>query len=369
MIDLFAEPSSSNLAWQLVTAVLPTDATSAWGPTLQVFTSTFFALSTILLGYGVISGIVQSAYTGKTLGDRWHQIWTPLRVIVGLGLLCPMPTTGFSAAHYLLRDVVARGGINLADASWGVFVVTVASGETTILPASSSGSTVAMGILQHEICAAVYNQAGSMWGWQARLPEPSGSVGGLGIPGYGQKVTWSYGPTCGHFSYTIPDNRKGFSNTRREAVKEIVSAYRTEAQRYAQLAAETSGLSSAGAMTQAISGNVLSSTIVQDIRARGAAFDAKITEAAKAEAATVEKESRSKLVENAKPRCWRCRELAAGLEQVGHRRTTLYRLDPRLSDPNPPLRFHNDLRDCAGRRLVGSNDRVAIVVHEVDAPR
>lgn len=297
---LFAEPPSTNLAWQLVSAVLPTDATSPWGQTLSMFTSTLFFLCTFVLGYGVISGIVQSAYTGKTLGDRWHQIWTPLRVVLGLGLLCPMPSTGFSPVHYLLRDGIARGGINLADASWSAFVKTVASGQTTILPVSSVGSTVAMAVLRHEICAAVYNKAGSTWGWTAPVPKAAGDVQGLGIPGYGKKVVWSYGPTCGHFSYSIPDNRTGFANARREAVAEIISAYRPEAQRYAQLAAETSGLSSADAVRRAISGNVLSSTIVQDVRARGATFDAKIADAAKSEAATVEKESRSNLVANAK---------------------------------------------------------------------
>lgn len=295
MMDLFNEPSASNLAWRLVTAVLPSDASLAWGQTLQVFTSTLFAFCAVVIAYNTISGIVQSAYTGRTLGDRWHQIWTPLRIIVGVGLLIPMPSTGFSPAHYLLRDVIARGGINLADASWGVFVKTVASGETTILPTSSSGSTVAMTVLQHEICAAVYNRAGATWGWQARLPNPAGDVTGLGIPGYQSKVSWSYGPTCGHFSYTIPDDRASFANARREAVAEMVSAYRTEAQRYAALAAETSGLSSADAVTKAISGKVLSSAIVQDIRARGATFDAKVSEAAKFEAATVEAELRARL--------------------------------------------------------------------------
>ncbi|MDP9837708.1 conjugal transfer/type IV secretion protein DotA/TraY [Neorhizobium huautlense] len=299
MIDLFAEPSSTNLAWKLVTAVLPSDATSAWGRTLQVFTSTLFAFCSALIAYNILSGIVQSAYTGKTLGDRWHQIWTPLRIIVGAGLLVPLPSTGFSPAHYLLRDAVARGGINLADASWGVFVTTVASGETTILPVSSSGSTVAMSILRHEICAAVYNTAGETWGWQVPLPEPAGSVSGLGIPGYAQKITWSYGPTCGHLSYTLPDDRAAFSASRSEAVAEMISAYRKDAQKYAKLAAQTSGLSSAEAVTKAISGKVLSSTIVQDIRARGATFDTKVSEAAKVEAAKVEATSRSKLIENA----------------------------------------------------------------------
>ena len=300
LASLFSEPPDSNTAWQLVKAVLPTDTASPWGQTLQVFTTVLFFLCGLSVAFGTVQGIVASAYTGKPLGEKWHQIWVPLRVIIGVGLLCPMPTTGFSPVHYLLRDVVARGGINLADASWSVFVTTVASGETTILPVSSSGSSVAMTILQHEICAATYNQAGSLWGWQARLPQPAGEVTGLGIPGYGRKVTWSYGPTCGHYSYGIPDNREGFSNVRREAIKEIVFAYRAEAQRYAKLAAETAGLSSADAMTRALGSKGLSSTIVQDIRSRGAAFNAKISEAAKTEATKVEKESRSKLVENAK---------------------------------------------------------------------
>ncbi|MBB6179833.1 DotA/TraY family protein [Pseudorhizobium flavum] len=299
-MDLLAEPSASNLAWTLVTAVLPTDATSPWGQTLKVFTSTLFLLCAFLVGYSAVSGVVQTAYTGRVLGRQWHQIWTPLRIIAGLGLLVPLPTTGFSAAHYVLRDVVARGGINLADASWSAFVETVASGETTIRPTSSSGSTLALTVLRHEICAAVYNRAGSFWGWETPLPEPKGQIASLGTPGYSSKVVWSYGPTCGAFSYTLPNNRAAFANARINAVADLVSAYRAEAQRYAGLAAETSGLSSADGVKHALAAKTLSATIAQDIRARGAAFDETIAAAAKSEAAVIEKESRSRLVENAK---------------------------------------------------------------------
>lgn len=36
MIDILAEPSSTNIAWQWVSAVLPPDGSSPWGQTLQV---------------------------------------------------------------------------------------------------------------------------------------------------------------------------------------------------------------------------------------------------------------------------------------------------------------------------------------------
>jgi len=176
IIDLFAEPANTNLAWQWVSAVLPGDAMSPWGRTLQVFTAVLFAAGAFGLSYGVVMGIVNSAYTGKVLGQKWHQIWTPLRIVLGLGLLAPMPTTGFSAAHYMLRDVVARGAINLADATWSVFVSTVAKDGVPIVPISEAGSSLAVTVLRHEICAAVYNEGGSYGGWSVPLPSPRGEV-------------------------------------------------------------------------------------------------------------------------------------------------------------------------------------------------
>jgi conjugal transfer/type IV secretion protein DotA/TraY len=260
---------------------------------LQIFTSVLAFLASIGLAYSVVSGIVSSAYTGKVLGDKWHQIWSPLRIVVGIGLLVPLPSTGFSSVHYILRDVVARSGINLADAVWSTFVDVVAKDGVTIVPASQSGSTVAMAVLRHEICAAVYNQAGSTWGWEQRLPNP------IGLNASGVTV-WSYGSTCGRLAYTIADGRADFVNARRAAVGAIVSAIRPEAARYAELAAETSGVSSADAAKNAITANLLSPTLVKDIRTAGAKFDAAIIAAVKIEVVSMDTTSRSKLAEAAK---------------------------------------------------------------------
>lgn len=290
MIDILAEPSATNIAWQWVSAVLPPDGSSPWGRTLQVFTSVLAFLASLGLAYSVVSGIVQSAYTGKVLGDKWHQIWSPLRIVLGIGLLVPLPNTGFSSVHYILRDVVARGGINVADATWNTFVGVIAGKDAMpIVPVSKTGSTVAMAILRHEVCAAVYNQGGSMWGWEQRLPDPDG-LNAAGV------TVWSYGSTCGRLAYTIPEGRPDFANARRAAVANIISVVRPEAVRYAKLAAETSGISSADGAKNAISAKMLSPTLVQDIRAAGAQFDTAIVAAAKAEVATMDTTSRSKLV-------------------------------------------------------------------------
>lgn len=294
MIDLLAEPLKTNIAWHWVSAVLPTDASSPWGQTLQIFTSVLFFLCGLGLAYNVVTGIVASAYTGKVLGDKWHQIWSPLRIVLCFGLLCPTPSTGFSPVHYILRDVVARGGINVADAAWKTFVGVVADPKNAmpIIPVSQTGSTVAMAVLRHEICAAVYNQAGSMWGWEQSRPDPAG----LNVT---DVTVWNYGSTCGRFSYSIPVGRADFVNARRAAISDIVSTFRPQATRYAKLAAETSGISSADGAKNAVTAKMLSPTLVQDIRAAGAKFDAAIVTAAKAEVAAMDTTSRSKLVEAA----------------------------------------------------------------------
>lgn len=247
-----------------------------------------------------MQGIVASARTGQALGERWHHIWMPLRIVLGLGLLAPMPQTGFSSVHFVLRDVIARAGINLGNAISNTGITGVVKDGVTIMPASSNGSSIAMMVLQHEVCAAVYNQAGSLWGWQARLPDREGAETGTGIFGSERRHTWAYGPTCGQFSLTALDDRPSFSKARREAIKAFVVTFRTAAGGYARLAAETSGLSSAGAAANAVSSKVLSPDLVQTIRSMGAAYDQAITAAAKEEAKTVAAGSRDALVEDAR---------------------------------------------------------------------
>ncbi len=144
MIDLLAEPPSTDIAWQIVNAVLPSEATTMYGRVLQVFNSVLFFLGGLFFAYQALQGIVASARTGQALGERWHTIWTPLRVVVGLGLLVPTPQTGFSSVHYLLRDFVARPGINLGNALSNTGITTVVKEGVNITPASSNGSSIAM---------------------------------------------------------------------------------------------------------------------------------------------------------------------------------------------------------------------------------
>ena len=368
MMDLFAEPSVTNLAWQWVSVVLPGDASTPWGKTLQVFTSVLFAMGAFGLAYGIVAGIVASAYTGKVLGQRWHQIWTPLRIILGLGLLAPLPSTGFSAAHYVLRDVVARGGINLADAAWSVFVSSVAKDGFTIVPASETGSSLALMILKHEICTAVYNKAGGNWGWTAPLPPANGKVA---WDGFEAVAAWSYGGTCGSFSFSMPDGRDSFSSARRSAIADMVSKFREEAKRYAKIAAQTQGMNTPAAIANAIRDKTLSPTLVTDIRAAGKRYDAAVAKAAKTEAVKIGTESRSKLVTAAEQNGY----LAAGvywrsLSEVSALTTSLANEAPEETAPRSHGDFGlalNSAFTMLALQISGETGRVALSANDYSA--
>lgn len=301
MIDLFAEPSKIdgkfvNIAWQWVDAILPSDTSTAWGQTFAVFTAILAMFGSFYLAYTTVTGIVASAYTGKVMGERFHQIWTPLRIILGFGLIVPIGGQ-FSSIHYGIKYFIALPAVNAADHMWFSYVDSVAGKSVPILPTSTGGSGVVMSVLEHEICAAIYNKSGDTWGWQTRRATPAGDVSG-------DRVWWSYGPTCGSLSYTMLDDRPNFSEARRKAMETLVTGMRTAAAKYAEAVTENTGVNSSDAYVRAIANGSLPVAIVADLRAAGEAFDKRIAEAAKAEAATLETESRGKLVENARQQGW-----------------------------------------------------------------
>ncbi|MBZ9705345.1 DotA/TraY family protein [Mesorhizobium sp. ESP7-2] len=234
-IDLFATPSEHNILWAWLNALLPSDTSSPWGFAMAVFSATLMYAGTLLVTWHIFVAIISSAYSGKVLGDRYHQIYAPLRLVLGFGLLVPIAMS-FSTAHYLLRDVVGRAAINLADANWVAFVDYAAGKVIKIAPLSSGGSRLVMDILESEVCAAAHNNLAGPWRLQtAPIPSVSGDRKG-DTSGFWNPVTtnvrteWYYGPDCGRIALPVLADKPGFTADREAAVSKIVEAMRAPAQ-------------------------------------------------------------------------------------------------------------------------------------------
>ncbi len=303
-IDLLGTPSQHDIAYSWLSAILPANMDSPYGVAVGTFASAATFLASLLLGFHVVIGIVSSAYSGKVLGDKFHQIWAPLRVVLGFGLLIPI-AGGFSASHHLLRDLVAVPGINLGNATWNAFVEQVAGDEKPIIARPAGGSKLVLDVLEHEICAAVTNAAGDIWGFRAPVPPVNGAEVGAGwFFGSNDRVEWNYGQDCGRLSVGLMSDHPEFSATRRAAVGAIVTAVRTHAATYAELFRRQDTTLSADQAMNGIDQGRLPLGLVQKIRDAGTAYDSAIAAAAKKDVAEVATEARGKLVAAARQDGW-----------------------------------------------------------------
>jgi len=363
-LDLLKEPSSHDIAWRWVTVILPGDTSTAYGQAFASFSAALTLIAAMLLSWHVLSGIVHSAYSGKVLGEKWHQIWAPLRVVFGFGLLIPLTDTGFSSVHYVIRDGFARVGTNLGNAVWSPYVEAVATHQMPILPASSGGSGVVVAVLEHEICAAIYNKAGDTWGWSAKLPVPEGQP-------IGNRVHWNYGTTCGQFSVSIPDRRADFSEARRSALGAIVTASRTAANQIAEVVTETTGVNTVEAYRNAVGAKLLSENLVRQIRAAGAAYDEAIVAAAKASVSDIASDSRARLVEAAKQQGWAAAGTYwMGLSQISGQVTSLTNEKPENQAPRTDGDFGQTIQkgfDTLRMMVSGEATRVELTANDYAA--
>ena len=100
------------------------DGLSPWaaplGNAFYAFNTSLMTVGTMMLGWQTIAGTVASAYEGEVLGQRWHTIWAPARVVAGVGSLAPI-ASGYCFAQLLVLQIMIWGG-GIANEVWGSYV-------------------------------------------------------------------------------------------------------------------------------------------------------------------------------------------------------------------------------------------------------
>jgi len=218
MIDFLSQPATTDLAYSWVRAVFPDSASEPYGQAFAVFTSSLTFLAALFMGWHVIIGIVTSAYSGKVLGERYHQIWAPLRVVLGFGLLVPI-AGGFSTVHYLLRDVVGVAAVQMANAPIVTYINGMATNPPGLSPAAMQGGTVAQQILALQACGATVrgvNEVVGIWISPAHAEYVPSMEPWSDPTGEGYK--WSYGD-CGAMFLKDPKPEGEFADANQGKIK------------------------------------------------------------------------------------------------------------------------------------------------------
>ncbi len=91
----------------------------ALGAMLRTYNSALLALGTALALYQLMTLFMESAHHGKYGGTRHSQLYAPLRMVIGIGLLVPT-SSGFNSAQIIAIDM-AKMGSGLASNVWLTF--------------------------------------------------------------------------------------------------------------------------------------------------------------------------------------------------------------------------------------------------------
>lgn len=402
--DLLSIPDPDNLAWKLPENLLPPDVATAFTVGLSVFIPMLVAIGSLMMGWHILVGIVQSAYHGQVLGQRYHQIWAPLRVVAGFGFLVSVTASGLASIHVLER-LTYMVGANTGDGIANAAVEFVVKDGHSLTPISAGGRQLAWNFVTSEVCTAVHHQTvertAGYTGEKAtsRLPPASGEPViqpakkswlpfGKDTPARITGRAWDYGQACGTLSLTMPttDELGSFGEDRRQAVEEMLSAIRkmapakpmlekifaTQTARHVSPTDPSADLSHA--RDWQVQG-VMVVDLVQRVNALGDAFDATVSKSAADNAAKENSEIRERLVEGIHKHGWVL--LGSYYRMLSHisEKSTSYAAERAVyREPNPSawgkvygedikvaMDMINTVNRAESNRLVVSGDDLAAV--------
>lgn len=186
---------------------------------LGVYSDAILIFASFILFYHLVSMVVETAHTGVPMGKRANQIWAPIRLVVAIGLLVPVSSSGLNSGQYIVVQM-AEWGSGLASYVWNQFVSTSAVTVLTPPPAPDV-SQLAENIVKIKACELMFNYETSQlssyssditaWG---DLIAPSNNPGTMitsqnpGTTGFVYRATNpQYGVNCG--SVTFPGYNPG----------------------------------------------------------------------------------------------------------------------------------------------------------------
>jgi hypothetical protein len=119
-------PSATDISVQLLNSLFPsltnplgntgappaTQGSMDWSAIAKViamFNAGLLIIGGAMLTYNIVSGVAQTAHEGAVLGKNCSSLWAPIRVVIGIGALAPIPGSGYCAAQIIVGKAALIG--------------------------------------------------------------------------------------------------------------------------------------------------------------------------------------------------------------------------------------------------------------------
>ncbi len=270
---------------------------------LGIFAGVLLFLGITINGYQILTGLVASAKEGKALGEKYHEVWAPLRVVVGYGFLTPL-LGGLCAAQVLVLYMIVWGG-NMANIVWSAYANDLLSQYTQSATGTSDtrganqssvasqasvaeATKVVRDLAKKSLCLGVVKYDMQTRTISASVPDPTwhqvGSTGWVAgfnseidgsLSGSEQSVTASCGAfriynDAGSSSNATTVSKNGINTAAEGAVGQILPIIWQQMSQYAQTYVHSGGT---GAPAFGPNGTASTSTLTSAIQTYASAID------------------------------------------------------------------------------------------------
>lgn len=242
--SLMGNLSSSDLSLQFLENLFPSQFAStgvsfqndAVAQMLEAVNLTLLAIGSALVFWFTTHAVVASASEGVVLGQRWHTVWVPVRVTVGVA--STVPYHGFCLAQLIMMQLI-MSGCGLANLAWDSYVqfATGNGGRSvvavTVPPQITTDDSTFNNILNHALCVKVGEYVYSTKGAPTTDPSKIDAypvIGWIGAHIFGKadsgtafnmptspdmvdgSAVYNFGPACGSITINKPDAETSVGN-------------------------------------------------------------------------------------------------------------------------------------------------------------
>ncbi|MBI3418648.1 MAG: DotA/TraY family protein [Proteobacteria bacterium] len=93
---------------------------------LGLYSNALLIVASIILLYHLLVMVTETAHQGIVGGKRANQLWSPIRLVIAIGLLVPL-SSGLNSSQYIALEVIEWGS-NMATKVWDLFLHHAGSG-------------------------------------------------------------------------------------------------------------------------------------------------------------------------------------------------------------------------------------------------
>lgn len=141
---------------------IPNAVVEGFQQMMGLYSMAMLVVAGFILLYIILTSVAATAHEGRFGGNSFNQVWAPIRLVVAIGLLVPLPMgsyAGYNSGQYIVM-VLARWGSALASNLWVPFAKSLAEkGDVLSMPNIEPAATVVRGVLMAEFCKARYEAA------------------------------------------------------------------------------------------------------------------------------------------------------------------------------------------------------------------